>query len=139
MNLAVAFLWHPSLLAPVQAVPLFWYAVPAGFSSSDEDSVEGRLNLNQLLIQSKFIIIFFFRVKGDSMVGACINTMATSLWWGAHCTDGCLAVLLRGSWPFDQINLKMGRGSYETRQRGHQAALENEPRQRQSGVHVALA
>jgi DNA polymerase V len=64
--------WKPSLLAPIQAIPLYGYTVQAGFPSPADDYVEDRLDLNQLLVQNKSST-FFLRVKGDSMVGAGIH------------------------------------------------------------------
>jgi len=65
-------LWHPSQIAPIQAIPLYGHVVPAGFPSPADDYVEDRLDLNQLLVQNKSAT-FFLRVKGDSMIGAGIN------------------------------------------------------------------
>jgi DNA polymerase V len=66
----------PSLLAPVQRIPLFGH------------TVEDRLDLNQLLVQNKSAT-FFLRVKGDSMVNA-----------GIH--DGDIIVVDRSVEPVDR-------------------------------------
>lgn len=71
-HLAPPTLWHPSRIAPIQAIPLYGHTVPAGFPSPADDYVEDRLDLNQLLVQNKSAT-FFLRVKGDSMIGAGIN------------------------------------------------------------------
>lgn len=78
---------YPCPQAPIQPIPLFGHAVPAGFPSPADDYVEGRLDLNQLLIQNK-TATFFLRVKGDSMIGA-----------GIH--DGDIIVVDRSVEPVD--------------------------------------
>jgi DNA polymerase V len=80
--------WLPSLLAPMQHLPLFGHTVPAGFPSPADDYVEDRLDLNQLLIQNKSAT-FFLRVKGDSMINA-----------GIH--DGDIIVVDRSVEPVDR-------------------------------------
>lgn len=80
--------WLPGLLAPVQLIPLFGYAVPAGFPSPADDYIEDRLDLNQLLVQNK-PATFFLRVKGDSMINA-----------GIH--DGDIIVVDRSIEPADR-------------------------------------
>lgn len=55
-------------LMPVR-VPLYGYTVPAGFPSPADDYIEGRLSLDEHLIQHKDST-FFVRAKGNSMVGA---------------------------------------------------------------------
>jgi DNA polymerase V len=80
--------WLPSLLAPVQRIPLFGHKVPAGFPSPADDYVEDRLDLNQLLVQNKSAT-FFLRVKGDSMINA-----------GIH--DGDIIVVDRSVEPVDR-------------------------------------
>lgn len=80
--------WLPSLLAPVQCIPLSGHAVPAGFPSPAENYVEGRLDLNQLLVQNQ-PATFFLRVKGDSMINA-----------GIH--DGDIIVVDRSIEPVDR-------------------------------------
>jgi len=52
--------------------PLFACGVSAGFPSPAEDYVEGRLDLNQLMVQHP-AATFFVRVAGDSMIGAGIH------------------------------------------------------------------
>ena len=43
-----------------------------GFASPADDYIEGSLSLDALLIQNKDAT-FFFRVKGESMTGACCD------------------------------------------------------------------
>lgn len=62
----------PVIGAALSQLPLFGYAVPAGFPSPADDYIEDRLDLNQLLVQNKSAT-FFLRVKGDSMINAGIN------------------------------------------------------------------
>ena len=62
-------LWQPSLLAPIQSIPLYGHCIPAGFPSPADDYVEDRLDLNLLLVHNKSST-FFLRVKGDSMINA---------------------------------------------------------------------
>ena len=52
-------------------LPLVWFAskVPAGFPSPAEDYMEGRVDLNEELIQHPHAT-FLLRVSGDSMIGA---------------------------------------------------------------------
>ena len=50
-------------------VPLFSHKVAAGFPSPADDYVEGRLSLDEHLVQNKDST-FFVRAKGNSMVGA---------------------------------------------------------------------
>ena len=50
-------------------VPLCGHKVAAGFPSPADDYVEGRLSLDEHLIQHKDAT-FFVRAKGNSMVGA---------------------------------------------------------------------
>jgi DNA polymerase V len=50
-------------------VPLFSHKVTAGFPSPADDYIEGRLSLDEHLIQHKEAT-FFVRAKGNSMVGA---------------------------------------------------------------------
>lgn len=50
-------------------VPLFSHKVAAGFPSPADDYIEGRLSLDEHLIQHKEAT-FFVRAKGNSMVGA---------------------------------------------------------------------
>ncbi len=53
--------------------PLFLVPVPAGFPSPADDYLEGKLDLNEYLIQHP-AATFFFRVTGDSMTGAGIHS-----------------------------------------------------------------
>lgn len=50
-------------------LPLFSHKVAAGFPSPADDYIEGRLSLDEHLIQHKDST-FFVRAKGNSMVGA---------------------------------------------------------------------
>ncbi|WP_136415942.1 translesion error-prone DNA polymerase V autoproteolytic subunit [Herbaspirillum sp. ST 5-3] len=52
--------------------PLFRSHVAAGFPSPASDYIERGLDLNSYLIRNK-AATFFFRVKGDSMIGARIH------------------------------------------------------------------
>jgi len=54
------------------ARPLFTSGVSAGFPSPAEDYIEGRLDLNELMVQHP-AATFFVRVAGDSMVNAGIH------------------------------------------------------------------
>jgi len=54
------------------ARPLFPASVSAGFRSPAEEYIEGRLDLNRLLIKRP-AATFFVRVAGDSMIGAGIH------------------------------------------------------------------
>ncbi len=51
------------------ALPLFDGSVPAGFPSPAEDYVEGKLDLNEYLVEHE-AATFYVRVKGHSMSGA---------------------------------------------------------------------
>jgi DNA polymerase V len=55
-------------IAPIH-LPLFSHKVAAGFPSPADDYIEGRLSLDEHLIQHKDST-FFVRAKGNSMVGA---------------------------------------------------------------------
>ncbi|MEO6423420.1 MAG: translesion error-prone DNA polymerase V autoproteolytic subunit [Candidatus Nitrotoga sp.] len=81
-------MWLPTLLAPVERIPLYAHKVSAGFPSPADDYVEDRLDLNQLLVQNKSST-FFLRVKGDSMINA-----------GIH--DGDIIVVDRSVEPADR-------------------------------------
>ncbi|WP_026261538.1 LexA family protein [Kiloniella laminariae] len=50
-------------------LPLYASKVPAGFPSPAEDYMEGRLDLNERLIQHPHAT-FLLKVSGDSMIGA---------------------------------------------------------------------
>ncbi|MDZ7642174.1 MAG: translesion error-prone DNA polymerase V autoproteolytic subunit [Desulfurivibrio sp.] len=52
--------------------PLFTCGVSAGFPSPAEDYIEGRLDLNQLMVAHP-AATFFVRVAGDSMINAGIH------------------------------------------------------------------
>lgn len=52
-----------------RALPLFDGGVPAGFPSPAEDYAEGRLDLNDYLVEHE-AATFYVRVKGHSMSGA---------------------------------------------------------------------
>jgi DNA polymerase V len=53
--------------------PLFLVPVPAGFPSPADDYLEGALDLNEYLVKHK-AATFFWRVTGDSMIGAGIHS-----------------------------------------------------------------
>ena len=55
-------------ITPIR-LPLFSHKVAAGFPSPADDYIEGRLSLDEHLIQHKDST-FFVRAKGNSMVGA---------------------------------------------------------------------
>jgi len=55
-------------IAPIR-LPLFSHKVAAGFPSPADDYIEGRLSLDEHLIQHKDAT-FFVRAKGNSMIGA---------------------------------------------------------------------
>ena len=52
--------------------PLFVCRVSAGFPSPAEDYIEGRLDLNELMVANP-AATFFVRVAGDSMIGLGIH------------------------------------------------------------------
>lgn len=52
--------------------PLFACSVSAGFPSPADDYIEGRLDLNELMVANP-AATFFVRVAGDSMLGAGIR------------------------------------------------------------------
>lgn len=54
------------------SLPLYSYAVPAGFPSPCEDYIEKSLDLNEFLIKHP-AATFFMRVSGDSMIKAGIH------------------------------------------------------------------
>ena len=65
---------HQSVIAPLIGVqpvlaPLYGHKVEAGFPSPADDYIEGKLSLDEHLIQHRDST-FFVRAKGDSMVGA---------------------------------------------------------------------
>lgn len=64
---------RPAAHAPEAVVrPLFRSRVAAGFPSPATDYIEQGLDLNTYLIRNK-AATFYFRVKGDSMIGARIH------------------------------------------------------------------
>ena len=70
----LATLYQDSILLPAVCMqparlPLFSHKVAAGFPSPADDYIEGRLSLDEYLIQHKEAT-FFVRAKGNSMVGA---------------------------------------------------------------------
>ena len=54
------------------SLPLFSARVKAGFPSPADDNIEGRLDLNELVVRHP-AATFFVRVEGDSMAGANIQ------------------------------------------------------------------
>src|SRR5476651_1795909 len=56
-----------------QPLPLYLSRIKAGFPSPAEDHVDKKLDLNEHLIKHP-ASTFFVKVKGDSMVGAGINS-----------------------------------------------------------------
>lgn len=60
---------QPALGIKPRHIPLFSHKVAAGFPSPADDYIEGRLSLDEHLIQHKDAT-FFVRAKGNSMVGA---------------------------------------------------------------------
>lgn len=54
-------------------IPLYSNSVSAGFPSPAEDDIEGKLDLNELLI-SNASATFFVKASGDSMIGASIQS-----------------------------------------------------------------
>ena len=59
--------------ASKQSLPLYLSRIKAGFPSPAEDYVDKKLDLNEHLIKHP-ASTFFVKVKGDSMVGAGINS-----------------------------------------------------------------
>jgi len=65
---------HKTIIAPALGqhlahTPLFSHKVEAGFPSPADDYIEGRLSLDEHLIQHRDST-FFVRAKGNSMIGA---------------------------------------------------------------------
>lgn len=54
-------------------LPLYSSSVQAGFPSPADDSLEGRLDLNEHLVQNP-VATFFVRVAGDSMINCGIHS-----------------------------------------------------------------
>lgn len=63
---------RPALDVKPVCIPLFSHKVAAGFPSPADDYIEGRLSLDEHLIQHKDAT-FFVRAKGNSMTGAHID------------------------------------------------------------------
>lgn len=64
---------QPAEFDPAECVlPLLQHHVPAGFPSPADEYVEKGLDLNTYLVRNK-VATYFFRVVGDSMVGAHIH------------------------------------------------------------------
>src|SRR5438093_13576454 len=61
------------LFSTKQKRPLSLVPVPAGFPSPADDYLEGALDLNEYLVKHK-AATFFWRVTGDSMIGAGIHS-----------------------------------------------------------------
>ena len=59
----------PAMGQPPIRIPLFSHTVAAGFPSPADDYIEGRLSLDEHLVQHKEAT-FFVRAKGNSMMGA---------------------------------------------------------------------
>ena len=64
---------YKPLFSTKQQRPLFLVPVPAGFPSPADDYLEGALDLNEYLVKHK-AATFFWRVTGDSMIGAGIHS-----------------------------------------------------------------
>ena len=71
MSVIVTDIYEPVFGKPVER-PLFMVPVTAGFPSPAEDYIEGRLDLNNLLIRHPSAT-FYVRVAGDSMILAGIH------------------------------------------------------------------
>ena len=90
----VEYLGVPDCLVK-RALPLFDGSVPAGFPSPAEDFVEGRLDLNEYMVEHE-AATFYVRVKGHSMSGAGIldgDIIAVDRALEAHHGDTVLAVI----------------------------------------------
>jgi DNA polymerase V len=83
-----AALLNPPPAIPLPGCPLLAEAVPAGFPSPADDYVEGRIELNEHLIEHQEAT-FFMRVAGESMTS-----------FGIH--DGDLLVVDRAVDPADR-------------------------------------
>ena len=59
--------------ATKQSLPLYLSRIKAGFPSPAEDYLDKKLDLNEHLIKHP-ASTFFVKVKGDSMIGAGINS-----------------------------------------------------------------
>ena len=60
---------HPAMDAAKVRLPLFASSVPAGFPSPAEDYAQGKLDLNEFMVEHE-AATFYVRVKGHSMTGA---------------------------------------------------------------------
>ena len=60
---------HPAMDAAKLRLPLFASSVPAGFPSPAEDDAQGKLDLNEFMVEHE-AATFYVRVKGHSMTGA---------------------------------------------------------------------
>lgn len=65
-------LQRASISAPLCPLPLLLHRISAGFPSPADEYAESALDLNTYLIRNK-VSTFFFRVIGDSMIGANIH------------------------------------------------------------------
>jgi len=63
------FITAAAIVTPFAHIPLFAHKVEAGFPSPADDYIEGRLSLDEHLIQHRDAT-FFVRAKGHSMMGA---------------------------------------------------------------------
>ena len=61
-----------AISAPLFRLPLLLQRIPAGFPSPADEYAESALDLNTYLVRNKSAT-FFFRVIGDSMIGANIH------------------------------------------------------------------
>ncbi|MBV8884295.1 MAG: translesion error-prone DNA polymerase V autoproteolytic subunit [Chroococcidiopsidaceae cyanobacterium CP_BM_RX_35] len=71
-ELHVIAIYHPNW-GTFYPLTLFLMPVSAGFPSPAEDYIEGKLDLNQYLVQHP-AATFFVRVSGDSMTGAGVHS-----------------------------------------------------------------
>ena len=101
-------LMQPAIgLEPVR-LPLFSSAVAAGFPSPADDYVEGRLSLDEYLIQHRDST-FFVRAKGNSMTGAgifdgdllVVDKSLSPIWQHSNCCGG---------WRFNRKEICQTRG-----------------------------
>ncbi len=72
MTMKVEDIYTPDLSVLCEC-PVFVARVSAGFPSPADDYLEGALDLNEYLIKHK-AATFFWRVTGDSMIGAGIHS-----------------------------------------------------------------
>ena len=64
---------YKAKIATKQSLPLYLSRIKAGFPSPAEDYIDKKLDLNEHLIKHP-ASTFFVKVKGDSMIGAGINS-----------------------------------------------------------------